>query len=97
MAMNKKAQAALVNMMVAIVVIIFAFQFINPLKTEVIDARNATNLDCTNTTITTGQKLSCIAVDLYLPLFIILCLAGAGGYLVGKRIIYNYQNPPNQQ
>jgi hypothetical protein len=95
MAMNKKAQMALVNMMVAIVVIIFAFQFINPIKDEVITGRDADHLNCTSADISTGQKMSCIAVDLYLPLFIILCLAGAGGYLIGKKIIYNYQ-PPQQ-
>lgn len=92
MGINKKGQMALVNMMVAIIVILFAFQFFNPIKDEVITTRNADNLNCTSTTIPTGQKLSCIAVDLYLPMFIILCLAGAGGYLLGKRIIYSYQN-----
>jgi hypothetical protein len=93
--MDIKAQWGIVGMMVAVIFTIMAFQFITPLKSEITKTRNATNLDCTNTSITTGEKMTCIAVDLSLPYFIFVCLAAAGGYLAGRQIEYRY-SPPQQ-
>lgn len=92
---NKKAQYGLIGMMSAVMLILFAFQMITPIKDEVTTARNSANLDCTNSSISTGDRMTCIAVDLYLPYFIIVALAAAGGYLIGKKIEYRYA-PPQQ-
>ena len=92
---SKKAQYALVGLMSAIMLILFAFQLITPIKDQVTIARSAAYLDCTNSSITTGDKMTCIAIDLYLPYFIIVALAVAGGYLIGKKIEYRY-SPPQQ-
>lgn len=39
-----------------------------------------------NTTITDGQKLSCLGTELVIPYFIILIMAIAGGAIIGRFI-----------
>ena len=68
--MNNKGQLMMVGLMIAVFVFITAVVFMTPIKDMIEMNRNASNLDCANTSITTGTKLTCIIVDLYLPYFI---------------------------
>lgn len=82
--MNKKGQAIFVKIMIFIIALIAIVQFVQPVKNEVITARNPTNLDCTNSSISTGQKMGCVIVDVTLPYFIGIAIAVAGGFMAIK-------------
>ena len=84
MVLAKKGQAIMVGIMVAVVVFIIAIQLINPLKEMAIDAR--TDLDCTNSSISTGQQATCIVVDWYMPYLIGMIIATGIGYIVNRRL-----------
>ena len=65
----------------AVVTFIFFFLIgmvvVNLIKPDVSLARNAANLDCGNASISDGNKLTCLAVDLTIPYFIVIvCSAG---------------------
>ena len=68
--MNKKGQVAILGLMVAVFVILMAIILADPLGEIIADARDPSNLDCSNTSISTGQRITCLEVDLMLPLFI---------------------------
>jgi len=49
------------------------------IKDSVTDAR--TNLNCTNSSISDGNKFSCLIVDIGVPYFIIALLTFVGGFI----------------
>jgi uncharacterized membrane protein len=53
------------------------------MKDSVSDSRTA--LDCTNSSISDGGKVTCLAVDLGVPYFILAILIFVGG-LIGNKI-----------
>lgn len=79
--MNKKAQQIMVGIMIMIIVFIALVQFIEPLKTTIIQARNPSNLDCENSSISVGQRGTCILVDLSLFYYFGVAMAGAAGFV----------------
>ena len=84
--LNKKAGANLgifAGAMTMIIVFIMAVQFIDPIKDQIIDARAVDALDCTNSSISTGNKATCIVVDWTLPYFIAMIIAVGAGMLTG--------------
>lgn len=87
MVMNKKGQAVMVGIMIAIMVFIVAVVFIEPLQDVIVLGRDATHLDCTNTSISTGQKGTCILVDLYLPYFFGACIFGGVAYILMRKLV----------
>jgi len=82
MAMNRRGQAMLVGVMIAIFVFVFAIICIPALKEVTNLARGTTSLDCTNSSISTGNKMTCLIVDLYLPYFVGALLAGSVAYIL---------------
>ena len=87
MDMNKKGQTMIVGLMVGVMIFMLAMVFINPIKSVIKEARNETQLDCNNASITDGEKSTCLIVDLILPYFIGLVCAVAGGWIFAKIII----------
>ena len=85
MVMNKKGQMAMVKVMMFIMVFIAVVLFIDPLKEQISTSRSVSNLDCGNSSITTGNKATCIIVDWGLPYFIGIGLAAAAGYGLYKK------------
>ena len=71
--------------MVFIIVFAAVVQLITPLKDQINTARAADKLDCTNTTISVGQKGACVIVDLGLPYFLGIVIAGAASYFGLKK------------
>lgn len=74
--MNKRGELGF-----AIVTFIFFFLIgmvtVNLIKPDVTLSRNSANLDCSNASISDGNKLTCLAVDLAIPYFIVLiCSVG---------------------
>lgn len=88
--MNKKGQWVFAGIGIFFVVFAVAVALIEPLKDMIIWARDADHLDCTNTTITTGQSGTCIVVDIILPYFFISAVAAGLSY-IGYKGYREYQ------
>lgn len=85
MAMNNKGQLLLYAVMIAIFVLIFAVIVTKPIKDMITISRDSEHLDCANASISTGTKLTCLIVDLYLPYFIGAILAASVAYMFTRR------------
>ena len=83
---NNKGQVFLVGLMLGIFAFILAMVFIDPLSDVINEVRGSSQLDCSNSSISDGHKLTCLEVDLILPLFIGVVIALAGGYVTAKFI-----------
>lgn len=78
---NKKGQVGIVAFMLGLTIIIVALSFAPGVKTQVDTSMNADNLDCDNSTISNFNKISCLAVDMNIPLVV-------GGFIfIGGAII----------
>jgi len=82
--MNNKGQVALIGLMVGIMIFMMAMIFIDPISDVITETRNNTQLDCSNSSITDGQKATCLIVDLILPYFIAVVIAVAGAYISAR-------------
>ena len=82
--MNNKGQAAMVGLMIGVMVFMVAMLFIAPLADVIDEARAADQLDCSNASISDGQKATCLVVDLILPYFIAVVLAVGAGYISAR-------------
>lgn len=76
--MNKKGQVVFImRFMVATFVLFLVFGYLDPFSDNI--ALQRTNLDCTNTSISTGTQITCLGLDLTLPFWIgMIALAGFG-------------------
>ncbi len=84
--MNKKGQAMLIfGIMIFVFVFILAVVMTSPLKDFTDTARDSAHLDCDNSSIATGIQLTCVVIDLTLPLFIVTLLTAGTGFLVLDR------------
>lgn len=82
---NNKGQAIFVSLMIAIVVIVLALAWAFPVRQSVDTAR--TSMDCTNTSISSFDKATCLASDLTIFYFIGGLIAIAG-LVIGARIAF---------
>ena len=83
--MNKKAQAVVVGLMIAVFVFLATVAMMKPLKDNIVIARNSDNLDCANESISMGVAATCLIVDLYLPYFVGVVLASGAGFVFVRR------------
>jgi len=86
MVLNKKGQTAMLGLMIGVFIFMLAMVFIDPLSDVITESRATAELDCSNSSISDGKKLTCLMVDLILPYFIGVVIAIAGGYM-GARIM----------
>jgi hypothetical protein len=73
---SKKGQYPFFLFMIGVIIFLVAFQFAGPLVKS--SAQVMSGMDCGNSSISTGQKISCTTVDIVAP-FIIALLLGLGG------------------
>jgi|TARA_R100000789_G_scaffold99782_2_gene107409 hypothetical protein len=74
-----------IAIVVAITFFIVGMMTINFIRDEVTTARLSDGLDCSNAdVISDGTKLTCLAVDIVVPYFILLVLSGAVGWIVQR-------------
>ena len=81
---NKRGQTLFLGIITAIVIFMLGMTIVNLIKPEVTNARSSTGLDCTNSSISDGTKLTCLAVDITIPYFFIAVLSVAGGLIVSR-------------
>jgi len=75
-------QMMLLGIVFMVAAFIAAILMIDPMKDLLSIGR--TSLDCSNTSITTGEKLSCLIVDATLPYFVITALVAGAAYIFYK-------------
>lgn len=75
-------QMMLLGIVFMVAAFIAAILMIDPMK-DLINIGRA-SLDCANTSITTGEKLSCLMVDAILPYFVITALVAGAAYIFYK-------------
>lgn len=85
--MNKKGSVLIYGLMLGLVVIITALALAPSVQDSTDEARNSTNLDCSNDSISNFDKAACIATDLSLFYFI-GALILIGGTIVGAKLIF---------
>ena len=83
--MNKKGQMILLKIMLAAIIFIMVVQFIPILTDETITLRNPTNLDCDNSSISTGNQITCIVGDWFTPYYFGVAIAVIGAIIIGGR------------
>lgn len=83
--MNRKGQMG-ISVIIGIMIFLSGIIVINILKPDVTLVRNAvTGLNCANASaISDGTKLTCLAVDLTIPYFILIIISAAGGIIISK-------------
>jgi len=85
---NKKGQTLGISIIIGITILIVGLMSINFVRDEVTDVRLASGLDCSNSTgISDGTKLTCLAVDLVVPYFLLLVLSAVGGIIVARLLL----------
>lgn len=77
--MNQRGQVVIYSFMLGLVAILMALFLAGDLKTQIDTTRNAANLDCANTSISNGVKMTCTSTDLLLFYFVggVIFLGGA--------------------
>ena len=83
---GKKGQMILLGFMIMIIVFIIAVQFISPIKGFINTARSPANLDCTNSSITVGNQMTCIALDITMPYIFIAAICAGIVYLTIRKL-----------
>ena len=85
---TKKAQGhLLIVILIAFFLFIIGMVVLNFIKSEVTRARGIDQLDCSSDTISDGNKVTCLLVDIVVPFFIIIIFAAAGGIITAKLLI----------
>lgn len=82
---GKRGQYVFAGIMIFVMVFIGTVALIEPLKDMIGWSRNASNLDCGNSSISAGTKATCIIVDFVLPYFIGICIASGAAYVGARR------------
>lgn len=79
---DKMAMMWGLGLVLAAFVVLAAFIMLPPLS-EFIDLARTT-LDCNNVSISLGEKITCLSIDLYLPYFVLITIFAVAGYIIIK-------------
>ena len=85
--LNKKGNMGEIALTVLIAGMLFVsgMLFINPLRDSYDSFR--TDVGCSDVTISDGTKVLCLGADLVNPLFILMVVSTAGGFVVSKFLV----------
>lgn len=84
---NKRGQTLGIAIIVAISIFIVGMMSLNFIYPEVTRARDSDNLDCSNSSISDGTKLTCLVADIVIPYFILLIISVVGGIITARLVI----------
>lgn len=85
--MNRVGANLFVAILIAAMIFTSGMLFTNYLKDEVTTARSSSALDCSNSSISDGAKLTCLGTDLAIPIWIFWIIAAAGGAVAARLLI----------
>lgn len=91
--MQKKSQTMMLSIITAITIFIIGMVAITFLQDEIDRARLPENLDCANENnftaggLSSGAKLTCLAVGVAMPYYILLIVSVSGGIIVARLAI----------
>jgi len=86
--MNNLGQGLLSSILIGVMIFMAGMLFTNFLKSDVTDARSAlVGLDCNNNTISDGNKVTCLGVDLVIPYFIWGVISASGGVIIARFLV----------
>lgn len=83
--MNNKGSALFVGFMVMMTILVLTLGLAPHVKSFVDTARNATNMDCDNPTISNFDKAACVTIDMGTFYFIAGLIALAFGVFISRR------------
>jgi len=67
---DNRGQVIFYGFMLGLTILVLALALADPVKEQIDTTRNASNMDCTNTSISTFDRSACIVTDLGLFYFI---------------------------
>ena len=71
----------------AVMIFIVGMLVINILTPEITRARGATELDCTNSSISDGAKLTCLVTDATVPYYFVIIFSIIGGIITARLLL----------
>lgn len=77
--MNKKGVTIIIRWMVAVFLLGLTFGYLGPWKDTITLNRDSNHLDCANTSISDGTKITCLGLDMILWLFIFVIIVRGFG------------------
>ncbi len=85
--MNKKGQLGILTIILIIFIFLIGFATLNVIKPEVTTARGVNGLNCIDASaITDGTKLTCLVIDLTIPLIVWGLFSLFAGLKIGRFI-----------
>lgn len=84
--MNSKGQNFLLALITAVFIFAAGMMFLNHIPDDV-SAAKVIGLDCTNSTISDGNKATCLAADAVVPIVFLAIVSLAGGAILSRFII----------
>jgi hypothetical protein len=83
--MNKKGNIAM-TAIIALAFFMFGILIIGLLFPDISITRDSNNLDCSNQSISSGNKIACLGVDAVVPAWIISLVLIGGGAVIYKLV-----------
>lgn len=84
---KKKAQGnILMTIIVALAFFMFGILIIGLIFPDIAITRSSDSLDCSNQTISSGNKIACLGVDIVVPMWIIALILIGGGAVILKLV-----------
>lgn len=85
--MNNKGQTLMMSLLFAAFIFIVGMILMNFLLPDILTARAPDALDCHNSSITDGNKVTCLMTDIAVPYWILLIISIAGGTILERLLI----------
>ena len=83
---NKKGQTVFMGAILGFVIFMMGILFLTFIQNTVDDSQEASALDCDNSEISDGTKVTCLLTELVSPYFIIALVSVAGGAAIARFI-----------
>jgi|TARA_R100000501_G_C2576003_1_gene81081 hypothetical protein len=81
---SKKGQTMGLAIISAVMLFIVGMLMLNLITPEITRARGSTQMDCTNTSISDGAKITCLVVDSAVPYYFITIFSIVGGIITAR-------------
>lgn len=83
---GKKGQNLVLALITAVMIFMAGMLFLNQIMNDV-ELTRSIGLDCDGTTISDGTKITCIGVNLVIPILMIAILSAAAGAILSRFVL----------